>query len=679
MKKSIYKKIIASVLIVSLAAASLSGCGKGDAGEDGDYGEYDEYGEEYSEEASGAGGDEAFNPSSVTNDIPEYDDAGVIPKVINAANYVDSEAWNHVAENGGEEYYTWLADYCVNVAGPQAVGMLLRIPCFKEAAEQGLISKYMVLCLDYDEGNQYGAMTQSTYLEKGGNVTRGEGAPVYNLAYRLLVNTQQESKETRDDPKKRRELQDTMIHEMMHAFMDDYTRNAMVGMDKDGNRPMDAEEIFTEALPGWFCEGTAITVEAGYNQSRWAILDNFLLGQDEPQEDILEVFKDTQTMSQAQQIMFESLTGEELKAYKEELGGNDALPTDLTIEENTYGISYVGTMFLYYMAAKTLGLKPMEEDGTLNMDVMLKGLDYILRSLHDGFSLDQVIAEISADPDTGESVYADTTAYEKNFMHGADEPGMVFAQKMLYRLESQITDRNVFTPSGSVLPGYRTMNRDFMDEKYHEAPSVFALVPSPGTTSSEEYFAVSTIRPSVTALGGTRSISYAGEDDLSEAEAEEKDTVYAGDEVCLIEFNQGQEYKSMDEWIRLSEEQLDSIVGEEALTISDAAAADYVGGFILDTGDGSAYFVLMYEDEAHGEFIVAAIGDETIVSRYSESGDIKEDGMQGMRLTLTNGRKIGYYTSADGKNYGEINGTMYEAEELSESAAREALDLLREE
>ena len=183
----------------------------------------------------------------------------------------------------------------------------------------------------------------------------------------------------------------------------------------------------------------------------------------------------------------------------------------------------------------------------------------------------------------------------------------------------------------------------------------------------------------MTALGGTRSISYAGEDDLSEAEAEEKDTVYAGDEVCLIEFNQGQEYKSMDEWIRLSEEQLDSIVGEEALTISDAAAADYVGGFILDTGDGSAYFVLMYEDEAHGEFIVAAIGDETIVSRYSESGDIKEDGMQGMRLTLTNGRKIGYYTSADGKNYGEINGTMYEAEELSESAAREALDLLREE
>ena len=680
MLNMIYRKLLVSVLAVSLAVSLLTGCGKKNE-DDYAYDQYDEYSEDYEEYSDeNSGNAENSDASPFTNDIPEYDDSGVIPKAINAENYIDAEAWEHVAENGGEEYYKWLADYCVNVAGPQAVNMLFRIPCFEEALEQGLLSKYMVLCLDYDDGNQYGAMTQCTYLEKDGNVTRGEGAPIYNLAYRLMINTQQETKETRDDPVKRRELQDTMVHEMMHAFMDDYTRNAMIGMKKDGERPMDSGENFTEALPGWFCEGTAITVEAGYHQTRWAILENFFLDQDAPQEDILNVFKDTETMSERQHVMFESLTGEDLEAYKEELGGPDALPTDLAITENTYGISYVGTMYLYYMAAKTLGLEPMEEDGALNMDAMLNGLDHILRRLHDGYSLDQVIAEISVDPATGRSVYTDTAALEKNFMHGTDEPGMVFAQKMIYHLETQITDRNEYMPGGSVLPGYRTMSSDFMDEKYHEAPPAFALVTSPNATRDDEYFAVATIRPSVTALGGTRSISYADEPPLSEEEAEEKDTTYAGDGICLIDFNLGQEYSSMDDWIRVSEDQQTAFAPERSsLSIADAAAADYTGGFMFETDDGTSCFVLMYEDQEHGEFAAAMLDDEVIVSKYAISADIREgQNLEGIRLRFSNGTVVSNLTSSDGSSYGELNGTMYPAVEISEGDAKEALELLTE-
>ncbi|MBO7663876.1 MAG: hypothetical protein J6U01_10950 [Clostridia bacterium] len=467
-----------------------------------------------------------------------------------AENYADDLAWEHAQDHGGGEYLEWLADYCVHVAGPQAVEMLLRIPCFREAADEGLLSKYIVLHLTYNDVNQFGAMTTATFLEKGGNITHGAGAPIYNIAYSLLINTFQQDEGLRDSPEKIRELQDTLVHEMMHAFMYDYTRNAMVGTDRNGYRAAN----FSEALPDWFCEGTAISAAAGYNQSRSGILQNFFLSEDSSQNEILELFGDAERMTEAQTRLFDAFTEEDWEYIEQQYGTRDILLTDLTLEENTYITSYAGVMFLYSMAAGRLGLEPVDENGSLNMNALLMGLDYILRCLHSGYSLDQVIQEISTNEATGLPVYSDTAEFEKNFMHGADEPGMVFTRKMLYDLESQITDHNEYMPSGSVLPGYRTMSTDFMDNQVHPAPEVFALVTSPQADRSDDLFAVSTVRPSELALGGTRSISYVDEPALSPAEAAEKDTIYAGDRVCLIDFNTGQDYTGMNDWMILSEQ-----------------------------------------------------------------------------------------------------------------------------
>ncbi len=186
-KKTAYMVII---LALCLSAFSLFGSSKG-------------------ANADGGSNDEAFwtafDVSLMENDIPDYNDTDVIPKTINAENYADYSAWEHAQNNGGEEYLEWLADFCVKVAGPQAVEMLLRIPCFREAADQGLLSKYIVLQLTYNDENQFGAMTEATFLEKGGCIVHGIDDSIYNLAYSLLINTGQQDYGLQNSPEKIRE------------------------------------------------------------------------------------------------------------------------------------------------------------------------------------------------------------------------------------------------------------------------------------------------------------------------------------------------------------------------------------------------------------------------------------------------------------------------------------------
>ena len=59
----------------------------------------------------------------------------------------------------------------------------------------------------------------------------------------------------------------------------------------------------------------------------------------------------------------------------------------------------------------------------------------ILFDLHEGMSLDSIIAEISADGETGLPLYADTDAFEDQCFFGTDEPGLVFWQNMMLDYE----------------------------------------------------------------------------------------------------------------------------------------------------------------------------------------------------------------------------------------------------
>ena len=169
MDNKLIKKIISGMLVAGISAALFSGCGKsGDTGSSGGQALSDETGGTGSVAASEEKTESNETEASVSaeNEIPAYDDSNVETKPIDPEVYADYAAWENAEKTGTTDYLKWLADYCINKVEPQAVEMLLRIPAFREAADKGQISRYITLMLDYNDQNEYGAMTQTTFLEK---------------------------------------------------------------------------------------------------------------------------------------------------------------------------------------------------------------------------------------------------------------------------------------------------------------------------------------------------------------------------------------------------------------------------------------------------------------------------------------------------------------------------------
>ncbi len=488
---------------------------------------------------------------STENVIPAYEGQ---PEKLKPADgkharvYADDWAEEYVKKNHCEDYLPWLTDYIINIAEPQAVNMVLRIPCLREAVDQGLISKYIGLDMTYNDVNQFGAMTLCCYLGKKGNMVKIGSEPICTLAHHLTVNLMNFDQNTRNDVNKRRELQDTLVHEMLHAFMNDYTRNAMVGLHKDGSWNKDENNM----LPLWFVEGTAVSLQAVYDQRRDEILQLLLLDPDAGKEEILAELSDADSIFYNLAYMRDQILEQESpEEYAEEYGSRDALMTSLPAEENTYNLSYLGVMNLYNMAAVSMGLDTFDDEGRVQMDALLQGLDMILRLLHNGSSMDEIIAWISTDPYTGVPEYTDTADYERKFMQSADDSGSTFALLLLQDFESRIGDPADYVPSGSVLPGYNTSRKDFMDENYHAAPPAFEIIipDDPYYDREQSYYAVSTVPNSLTALGGGRRISYSEAPELTDAEEAAMSVLDTGGLPALIDEYKGQEYKSTNDWI----------------------------------------------------------------------------------------------------------------------------------
>jgi len=676
MKRRTASKIIALLLTAGLSVPLFTGCGCGkdedqpetyEADQFEDYGEdteaYEDTGEESPEEIP-----EEPSEYSTSNVIPEYDDTGVTPKPVTVDVYANYSAIDHAKEIGSMDYLEWLADYCVNVIEPQAVEKLLQVPAFKEAADQGLISKYITLQLDYNDQNQYGAMTRISYYNKNGCVIGEENddEDCYNVGYSFLVNTCVFEPDTQNDPDKRRELQDTMIHEMMHAFTFDYTRGLMAGIYRDGH-----VNALENGAPQWFSEGVAVTMQGGYNDGRMGILEDMFLAEDEDKEVLLDTFSSPQSMWEAIESMYQYYSKEDIK---EELGSEDARFTDINFEGNTYTYSYLGTMYVYDMAARSLGLETFDEQGRVNMDAMLKGLDYILRQSHAGYSLDEIFAEISKDPSTGVSLYPDVESLEKTFMRSADDPALAFSRKLMYDFESRTSDINHDLPCGSVLPGYYTKKQDFMDEKYHMPAEVFEVVNFPQSSESDDYYAVSTVRPSSTALTGMLHVSNVGEV-LSDAEKEERDRLFIGDEIRFVNDTYGRDYKSADGWQKIDREDLYRSPEDFEATPEDAGNASYEMGFMAssDTSDNDYIMMALFKDSSHGDFAVMVTPEGIRSGKYSiDSASYPGKDWNGISLTLSDGTSVDYFENegyaADGK------GKLYKAQDLSEADARDFLD-----
>ena len=703
----IIKVTLACVMVLSM----LTACGRSD--DEYYYGPEDETGYEDNADTSYSEGENDADTENKgfdrENVLPQKSSGGSETNPVNCEFYADEFAYAQAMETGSLDYLTWLSDYCANVVEPQAVEMLLRIPAIKEAADEGLLSKYITLGLTYSDSNQFGAITMLTPLDQNGrSIDPDKPGHIRNVAHKIYVNTFTYGPETQNDPAKKKELQDTLLHELTHAVMSDYTRNGGVGTYKDGS--WDENKDNGNAYPAWFSEGCAITVQGGYQFTRDPMLEYFMIATDDPRDERLSLLSSPETMSQSLEYLRDTYA--EREDEEESEPNKSGMPTDLTISENQYITTYYGTMFLYYLSAKSMGLEAFDASGIMDMEVMTKGMSNILNMLHDGYSLDKLVEEISKDPSTGVSLYKDLNAYEEAFLTSAQEPGMIFMQKMLYDLESRIDDSNEYIPCGSVIPGYNNYKKDFMDEDHHAIAEVYGIV-CPRLDPTVDCYAVSTVRPSSVALTGGYHSSYADDPGFSADELADIDSLYIGDDICLVDINRYDDYRSPDDWIRMDaantvsvpdtkpvvdgvdayvepdnddgdEGDYDSGLDELYSTgvthrIPDLSSYGFTAGMTGASDPGDVPISLdLYESDDGDMFMLLKIGDNDAVFGIVDYEETTGRAGAGAKFSLSNGDFVILYESDEESGLVEDkDGNIYVVVSATEKEAREFANSLR--
>ena len=187
------------------------------------------------------------------------------------------------------------------------------------------------------------------------------------------------------------DLGNALMHEMMHAFMQDYTRFGMtsVGGDK---------------FPIWFYEGIAQTVlntYQSYGTYFQELSDADRRGEYDPDGRIYEG-----------EIVY---SAQSLLARLNE--GDDAVSDlfDITQEEgySPYVAGYLAVIYLGYLEAKHGGNEALGNDGSCNINTIRGGVSSILERLHNNETLDGIINSISD--------YNNTAEFQSRFMNGEEQ------------------------------------------------------------------------------------------------------------------------------------------------------------------------------------------------------------------------------------------------------------------
>lgn len=312
----------------------------------------------------------------------------------------------------------FLADLVVNTLQPQAVNLLIeKFPAFKEAAENRQIGRYITVVISCDEGSSVGRTATGT--------TTDDSQPDRKFCYSLIVNADPliDHKEndkaviTRDvNSAALTDLANTIVHELFHCVSFDYNRPGLTGRIRDGNTllPYSADVEF----PAWFVEGTATTVE-----NNWQF-----------RQEALKILR-TPFQSEVPNVDYNKALLLERYVdgvYKMDESGNYKCDYNFDIEycngKDRYGIEcsdtasryvsgYLACMYLYELAAAkdpAIGTSRSTrgENTVISSEKLRLGMDSIIRRMHEGETLDQVIKDIS------DGAYEDTAAFESQFIKG---------------------------------------------------------------------------------------------------------------------------------------------------------------------------------------------------------------------------------------------------------------------
>lgn len=424
-----------------------------------------------------------------------------------------------------EDDLMYLINLVLNKLEPQAVNLLIeRFPSFKAAAAQNQIGREIGLYIYYQSGDKDGKPEHESAARSlayvSADAVKVDGTIKYSYMIGIdvssmllsandkLVTNASTNKYILDRKGEGMvTFNNTVVHELFHAFMDDYNRTGMLGAKNvvdgytpNGNFVNEAQGQLYNALhyPKWFIEGTASAVENVY-QYRYGTFKRLrsVMGSETLYEDSFTkktvLYNYLNAKERGQDINF---------SLEYAAGGGDP-------DASRYVTGYLATLYLSQLAAQkdpSIGTA-VDNQRNFSSEKLRLGLDSILRRMHNGETLDQVLRDISAFNGAA-PLYNSTKEFEQLFIKGAldseqyyhgNDVSMDFTLDFLnYMLRLETAEGRAYKPNGSILFDFA---RDFetpLDTTKDYTSEFFKIV------NSNE-FVPSTVSDAVAFAGGGKS------------------------------------------------------------------------------------------------------------------------------------------------------------------------------
>ncbi len=396
-----------------------------------------------------------------------------------------------------DEDLEFILDLILNKLEPQAVELLLdSFPAFRAAADQGQIGREIGLYVYYKDGDKDGIAEHEAAppdaLAYVGYNTVIDGDNI-KYCYMMAVDLSSLAQLDDDDNpvmnpatgkfvlvregEAMTTLENTIVHELLHAIMDDYNRTGMLGAtdirnavtDEEGDFPTkELEDLYnTIHYPRWFIEGTASSVENVY-AFRYNMFK--MLRAKEGSETTFNDIYDVDSLL----YNYLNATSDKKNLYfdLEFSGGYDENGNEVDSDQSRYVSGYLATLYLSELAAKKGGESAIKEDETtvaISSERLRAGLNSILERMHNGETLDQVVNDLSPVDANGKKLYSDTNDFEAKFIKGVgsetatgtnysgDEASLQFTTTFLnYLVALEKTMGQDEKPNGSILMDFAT-------------------------------------------------------------------------------------------------------------------------------------------------------------------------------------------------------------------------------
>ena len=310
----------------------------------------------------------------------------------------------NVINKYGADKIVWFVRLVKDEIEPRAIAALIEgFPAFKKAADKNEISSKISLYI-YDDSVDKKKQDERV-LENAFGYASGyyDDKGIFKVMIGINLNDSLDYNDGKYAFKQgmQTQLENTLVHELMHGFMDDYNRTGMSSQSK--------ENMF----PDWFIEGSAQTVAHSLGAYKDE-LDTMLDKKDKyAVDDITKFFSKKENA---------------IDRYRYEPGKDQK-----------------GTYFGGYFACVYLGVKASRVDGDFSSEDVRRGLNEILECLHGGVSLDEIIRHYTE--------YQGIVDFEKRFLKEGDSAEI--CTELLNNL-LEIERKNGVQPKGSILMDFDT-------------------------------------------------------------------------------------------------------------------------------------------------------------------------------------------------------------------------------